>query len=80
MFKLHTGDYDSRRISNATYTLALPGRILDLSTLLSNKKYRNQGNKVGALAAKKKLENDGLGKIKKKEAHRGASAVSNRNT
>ena len=79
MFKLHTGDYDSSKMSNAAYTLALPGRILDLSTLLSNKKYRNRGNKDGALAAMKKLENDGLGKIKKKEAHRGASAVSNRN-
>ena len=76
MFKLHIGDYDSSKISNAAYTLTLPGRILDLSTLLSNKKYRNRGNKDGALAAMKKLESDGLGKIKKKETHRGASAVS----
>ena len=79
MFKLHTGDYDSSKMSNAAYTLALLGRILDLSTLSSNKKYRNRSNKDGALAAMKKLENDGLGKIKKKEAHRVASAVSNCN-
>ena len=76
MFKLYIGDYDSSKILNAAYTLTLPGRILDLSNLLSNKKYRNQGNKDGALAAMKKLEIDGLGKIKKKETYRAASAVS----
>ena len=69
MFKLYVGDYDSNKMSNAAFTLLLPGRILDLSTLLSTKKYRNRGNKDGALAAMKKLESDGLGKIKKKETH-----------
>ena len=75
---LHTtyaGDYDTAKISNAAFTLLLPGRALDLSNLLANKKFRPQGTKDGALAAMKKLESSGLGKIKKKEAHRGASAV-----
>ena len=40
------------------------------------KKFRSRGNKGGAVAAMKLLENDGLGKLIPKTAHRGAAAVS----
>lgn len=63
-------------INNATYTLLQPGKILDLSTMLKNKKYQNRGQKEGAVKAMKKLEADGLGRLKTKELHRGAAAVS----
>lgn len=71
-----TGDFSDSLINNATYTLLQPGKILDLSSILKNKKYQNRGHKEGAVKAMKKLEADGLGTLKKKELHCGAAAVS----
>jgi hypothetical protein len=61
--------------SNAGYCLLLPGEVLDLSTLLSLKKFRGRGNKDGALEAMRLLQSDDLGKLEEKESHRGSSAI-----
>lgn len=45
----------------------LPGKVLDLSQLLTAKKFRNRGNKQGALTAFKTLETDELGNLEEKE-------------
>ena len=41
-------------------TIVLPGRILYLTPLLNAKKYRNRGNKDGAIQAFFQLEEEGL--------------------
>ena len=46
----------------------LPGKVLDLSQLLTAKKFCNRGNKQGALTAFKALEADELGNLEEKEA------------
>ena len=57
MLCIHVGvdmvefDVTDKVIENAAYCLKLPGRILDLSTLLAAKKFRGRGNKDGALKA-----------------------------
>lgn len=61
---------------NAAFTILQPGKVLDLSMMLKNKKYQNRGQKDGAVNAMKRLEADGLGTLQKKDMHRGASAVS----
>ena len=61
---------------NAAFTILQPGKVLDLSMMLKNKKYQNCGQKDGAVNAMKRLEVDGLGTLQKKDMHRGASAVS----
>ncbi len=37
--------------SNATYSLLLPGKVLDLHVLSSLRKYKGRGNKPGAIKA-----------------------------
>ena len=66
---------DVGNISTAAYCLLLPGVTLDLSTLLSSKKFRTKGSKEGALAAMRMLQNDGLGTLNGHKAHRGTSMV-----
>ena len=46
----------------AGYCLALPGETLYLTPLLAAKKFRNRGNKDGAVRAFLQLEEEGLGK------------------
>lgn len=65
----------SPSLATATYCLTLPGKKLHLSSLLALKKFRNKGNKDGAIAAFKQLELAGLGKLDINECHRGTSAV-----
>ena len=62
--------------SNAAYCLLLPGIRLNLSNLLAAKKFRSRGNKDGAIAAMRKLEEDSLGKLIQMPSQRGASNVS----
>ena len=38
-------------VATASFCLTLPGKNLHLSSLLQSKKFRNKGNKEGALAA-----------------------------
>ena len=49
------------------FCLTLPGKQLDLSVLLKEKKFRNKGNKEGALRAMRILEEDGLGRLDEKK-------------
>lgn len=46
------------------FCLTLPGKELHLPSLLVAKKFRNRGNKDGALAAFRQLASDGLGTLK----------------
>ena len=49
------------------FCLTLPGKQLDLSVLLKEKKFRHKGNKEGALRAMRILEEDGLGRLDEKK-------------
>lgn len=55
--------------SNEALCLTLPGAVLDLSALLKDKKFRNRGNREGALKAMKILQDEGLGKLEEKRTH-----------
>lgn len=46
----------------AAFCLTLPGETLYLTPLLNAKKFRNRGNKDGAVRAFLQLEEEGLGK------------------
>ena len=61
--------------ANASYCLTLPGKSLNLSNLLAEKKFRDRENKEGALAAFKLLEEEGLGNLISKSSDRGAREV-----
>ena len=67
---------DGESVSTAAYCLRLSGIILDLSTLLSSKKFQNKGGKEGALAAMRLLQSDELETLHGHKAHRGTSMVS----
>ena len=60
---------------NATMSLLLPGKTLHLNVLLAMRKFRNTGNKAGALRGFALLEKDGLGKTTSIKLQRGASLV-----
>ena len=62
--------------SVAAFCLLLPGKVLNLSTLLQAKKFRGKGNKEGAVAAFEELHKAGLGKLVSAGSRRGASSVS----
>lgn len=59
----------------ASYCLTLPGKVLYLTPLLSAKKFRNRGNKDGAVRAFMKLEEEGLGKTYVIGGSKGVSQV-----
>lgn len=61
--------------SNATYSLLLPGKVLNLSTLNTQRKFRDRGNKAGAIEAWKLLQQSGLGKMIETKARRGTDMV-----
>ena len=46
---------------NAAFSLLLPGRILHLNALLQMRKFRDKGNKAGAVRGFQLLESDNLG-------------------
>ena len=55
--------------SNESFVLLLPGRQLDVSSLVNKKKkFRNRGGRDGALSAMRKLEENGLGKLVVKQS------------
>ena len=56
------------------HCLKIPGRLLDLSTLLDKKKFRAYDNKEGALRGFHSLQADGLGCLEVKRG-RGNSKV-----
>lgn len=59
----------------ASFCLQLPGKQLNLSALLTAKKFRGRGNKEAALLAFCDLEKAGLGDLITQESRRGTSAV-----
>ena len=62
-------------IQTATYCLTLPGKELFLSPFLSNKKFREKGNKEGAIKAFDLLQQEGLGQVMETTSVRGTSKV-----
>ena len=62
--------------SNAAISLLLPGKVLHLNALLVMRKFRNRGNKPGAVRGFEELQESGLGKIHCIKPQRGASVVS----
>lgn len=61
--------------SNAAYSLLIPGKVLNLSTLNAQKKFRDRGNKQGAKKGWQLLEESGLGKLHATKALRGTDMV-----
>ena len=61
--------------SVATYCLLLPGKVLHISALLAAKRFRDKGNKEGAVRAIKMLEEAGLGTVVECKPARGTSMV-----
>ena len=49
--------------TNEAFVLTLPGRCLDVSSLVNKKKFRHRGGKDGALNAMRKLEECGMGRL-----------------
>lgn len=56
--------------------LTLPGKMLDISALNSQHKFRDRGKKQGAVDAIEHLEEAGLGIVHRERATRGTALVS----
>ena len=61
---------------NAAFSLLLPGKVLHLNALLQMRKFRDRGNKAGAVRGFEVLEKQGLGVIISTRLQRGANMVS----
>ena len=59
----------------AAYMLTLPGKILDISVLNTSRKFREFGNKEGAVAAIEFLQESSIGVVHTEKATRGTSKV-----
>lgn len=57
-------------------SLLLPGKMLYLNALLAMRKFRNCGNKAGAVRGFEELQANGLGNLHSIKPQRGASMVS----
>ena len=57
-------------------SLLLPGKMLYLNALLAMRKFRNCGNKAGAVRGFEELQANGLGNLHLIKPQRGASMVS----
>ena len=68
---------DKQALQSAEVSLTLPGKILNMSALIFQKKFRYTGNKVGALKGWEMLQNDGIGQIHEQKAIRGTDKVAN---
>ena len=60
---------------SAELSLTLPGKVLNMSALIHQKKFRNTGNKTGALKGWEMLQSDGIGRIHEQKAIRGTDKV-----
>ena len=68
--------------SNEAFVLLLPGKQLDVSFLVNQKKkFRSRGGREGALQAMKNLENSGIGTlaVKKSKGSIKVCALTNKN-
>ena len=61
--------------SLAAYCLLLPGMTLHISALLAAKRFRDKGNKEGAVRAIKTLQDAGLGQVVENKPLRGTTMV-----
>ena len=66
---------DALAQSSATFSLLLPGNILDLTALNNQHKFRDKGNKAGAKLGWDLLQQCSLGELKQKKARRGTDMV-----
>jgi len=55
----------------------LPGNILNLSVLNSLRKFRDRGNKAGAVSAWRLLHEERMGQLVESKAHHGTDMVWN---
>lgn len=60
---------------NGTFSLLLPGKVLHLNALLLMRKFRDRGNKAGAVRGFEELEKYGLGHLISTRLQRGANMV-----
>ena len=60
---------------NAMFSLLLPGKVLHLNALLLMRKFRDRGNKGGAVRGFETLEKHGLGHLISTRLQRGANMV-----
>ena len=60
---------------NAAFSLLLPGKVLYLNALLHLRKFRDRGNKGGAVRGFELLERQGLGLLVSTRLQRGANMV-----
>ena len=60
---------------NASYSLLLAGKVLNLTALNNLRKFRDRGNKTGAIESWKLLEEAGLGTVIESKARRGTDMV-----
>ena len=70
-----TSTQDSQAHDNAAFSLLLPGRILYLSALLVQTKFRGRGNKAGALSGWNLLQEAGVAKLVERKRGRGTDKV-----
>lgn len=66
---------ENQALSNAAYSILLPGNVLYLSVLLAQTKFKTRGKKAGTLAGWKLLEKSGLAKLIEMKAQRGTDKV-----
>jgi len=60
---------------NASYSLLLPGKVLNLTAFNNMRKLWERGNKTGAIKACKLLDEIGLETIIESKAHHGTDMV-----
>lgn len=60
---------------NAAFSLLLPGKVLHLNALLLLRKFRDRGNKAGAVSGFEELQKNGLGRLISTKLQRGANMV-----
>ena len=63
--------------NNASFSLLLPGKVLYLSVLLMQTKFKSCGKKAGAIARWKLLHDSGLASMVEFKAQKGTDKVSN---
>ena len=64
-------------MQSAEISLTCPGKTLNMSVLVTQKRFRYTGNKQGGLAGWKLLDADGLGVLSEQKVGRGTDKVIN---
>ena len=67
---------ESKIRRNASFALLLPGKVLHLSALIVTWKFRDRGNKAGALEAMQLLDDCGMEKLRSVNSVRGTDKAS----